>query len=201
MVSLKEAAILRIRKATVVIVRIVMLQAEVGSAKVTATGAFPGRGHLFPDFSLPSALGRVVSPQEFRGQSNLILVFAGEYQHPAAKGLVAELSAKFSQIREDNTEVLLIVTCSPEQASQIRTDQNLPFPLLVDEDGHVHKLIGIDAEEGTAVFVADRFLEVAATWSGAKGESLPGAPEILSWLEFLESQCPECTQAEWPADS
>ena len=24
--------------------------------------------------------------------------------------------------------------------------------------------------------------------------------EVLSWLNYLDSQCPECTQIEWPTD-
>ena len=35
-----------------------MLQAEIGSAKVTAGESLPTRGHLMPDFTLPSSDGK-----------------------------------------------------------------------------------------------------------------------------------------------
>lgn len=28
----------------------------------------------------------------------------------------------------------------------------------------------------------------------------PDISEVLSWLNYLDSQCPECTQIEWPTD-
>jgi hypothetical protein len=31
------------------------------------------------------------------------------------------------------------------------------------------------------------------------GQVLPKVAEILSWLEFVNSQCPECDPPEWPA--
>lgn len=29
---------------------------------------------------------------------------------------------------------------------------------------------------------------------------LPRVSEVLSWLVYIDSRCPECTQAEWPPD-
>ena len=60
-----------------------MLQAEIGSAKVTATGSLPTRGHLMPDFTLPSSDGKQVSLYDYRGRSNLVLFFAGRTQDSA----------------------------------------------------------------------------------------------------------------------
>jgi len=54
-----------------------MLQAEIGSARVTAAGSFPSRGHLMPDFTLLSSCGKQVSLYDYRGRSNLVLYFAG----------------------------------------------------------------------------------------------------------------------------
>lgn len=45
-----------------------------------------------------------------------------------------------------------------------------------------------------------RFLEVFAAWRTGTGDPLPDISEVLSWLNYLDSQCPECTQIEWPTD-
>ena len=53
-----------------------MLQAEIGSAKVTAAKSFPTRGHLMPDFTLSSSDGKQVSLYDNRGRSKLVLFFS-----------------------------------------------------------------------------------------------------------------------------
>lgn len=50
-----------------------MLQAEIGSARATAGESLPTRGHLMPDFTLPSSAGKQVSLYDYRGRSNLAL--------------------------------------------------------------------------------------------------------------------------------
>ena len=39
---------------------------------------------------------------------------------------------------------------------------------------------------------------LVAAWRAALGEAVPGAQEIVSWLEFIKRQCPECFPPEWP---
>ena len=53
-----------------------MLQAEIGSAKVTAAESLPTRGHLMPDFTLSASDGKQVSLYDYRGRSNLVLFLA-----------------------------------------------------------------------------------------------------------------------------
>ena len=57
-----------------------MLQAEIGSAKITAAENLPTRGHLMPDFTLSSSDGKQVSLYDYRGRANLALFFAGRAQ-------------------------------------------------------------------------------------------------------------------------
>ena len=68
-----------------------MLQAEIGSAKVTAAQSFPTRGHLMPDFTLSSSDGKQVSLDDHRGRSNLVLFFCRSgkrlYRQPSAQRL------------------------------------------------------------------------------------------------------------------
>jgi hypothetical protein len=59
-----------------------MLQAEIGSAKVTAAESFPTRGYLMPDFTLPSSDGKQVSLYDYRGRSNLVLFLSAAQKTP-----------------------------------------------------------------------------------------------------------------------
>jgi hypothetical protein len=49
-----------------------------------------------------------------------------------------------------------------------------------------------------AVYVTDRFGEVFATFRESEKQAMPGVQEILEWLTFVNSQCPECSPPEWP---
>ena len=55
-----------------------MLQAEVGSAKITQPNRYPTRGHVMCDFTLPSTDGKRISLYDYRGHSSLVLIFEGD---------------------------------------------------------------------------------------------------------------------------
>ena len=180
-----------------------MLQAEVGSAKLTPAQSYPTRGHLLPDFTLPSTDSKQISPYDYRGHSNLIAIFAGDLSQAADQTILSELAGHYLEIREQNAQVLLILACSREQARSIHRREKFPFAVAADEDIRAHRLAGaLDVQDmpATALYVTDRFLEVFAAWRTVLGDGLPNASEVVSWLEYIESQCPECTQAEWPVD-
>jgi hypothetical protein len=74
--------------------------------------------------------------------------------------------------------------------------------VLADQDGRIHRqagAIGPHGQEAAAVYVTDRFGEVFGVYRTSDGQPLPGVADILSWLEFVNSQCPECEPPEWPA--
>jgi peroxiredoxin len=180
-----------------------MLQAEIGSAKPTPAQSYPTRGHLLPDFTLPSTDSKQISPYDYRGHSNLIAIFAGNLSQTPDQTILSELARHYFEIREQNAQVLLILACSHEKARSIHRRKKFPFAVVADEDIRAHRLAGaLDAQDmpATALYVTDRFLEVFAAWRTALGDGLRSASEVISWLEYIESQCPECTQAEWPAD-
>jgi hypothetical protein len=42
------------------------------------------------------------------------------------------------------------------------------------------------------VIIADRWGEIAHTRAGLDVEAMPGATELLEWLDYVQRQCPEC---------
>jgi peroxiredoxin len=178
-----------------------MQQAEIGSARITEIHNPPNRGYVMRDFTLPSTEGTRVGLYDYRGRANLILVFAGDLGQAHERRLIFALAQRFPDIREQDTEVLLVLTCPPDVAKNAKEQVNLPFPVLVDESAEIHRSVGsLGAKNvpATAVYVTDRFLEVFAKWRTAEGENLPDVEEIVSWATYVNSQCPECTQIEWP---
>ena len=77
----------------------------------------------------------------------------------------------------------------------------LPFVVLSDGDGRIHREVGASDEQGhvaAAAYVIDRYGETFAIYRTRDGQALPSAVDILNWLEFVNSQCPECEPPEWP---
>lgn len=180
-----------------------MLQAGIGSAKVTAAKSFPTRGHLMPDFTLPSSDGNQVALYDYRGRSNLVLYFAGRTKDSADDSLLSALAKRYGEITEADSEVVVVLAESVAQADEFRRKMHFPFPVLSDPDMKVHKMAGASGAQAVpaaAMYITDRFLEVFAVWRTGTGDDLPDISEVLSWLNYLDSQCPECTQIEWPTD-
>jgi peroxiredoxin len=180
-----------------------MLQAEIGSAKVTAAASFPTRRHLMPGFTLSSSDGKQVSLYDYRGRSNLLLLFAGRAQDSAEDPLLSALPTRYREITDTDSEVIVVVAESIEKVQEFRRRMHFSFPVLSDPDMRVHKsvgAVGAQAVRASALYITDRFLEVFAAWRTGTGDPLPDISEVLSWLNYLDSLCPECTQIEWPAD-
>ena len=178
-----------------------MLQAEIGSAKVTAVGSFPTRGHLMPDFTLSSSDGKQVSLYDYRGRSNLLLFFAGRTQVSAEDPLLSALPKRYREITDTGSEAVVVVAESVGRAEEFHRKMHFPFPVLSDPDMRVHKsvgAVGAQAVPAAALYIEDRYMEVFAVWRTGTGDNLPDISEVLSWLNYLDSQCPECTQIEWP---
>jgi len=180
-----------------------MLQAEIGSVRVTATGSLPTRGYLMPDFTLPSSAGKQVSLYDYRGRSNLVLFFAGRTKDSTDNPLLSTLAKRCAEIAETDSEVVVVLAESVAQADEFRRKIHFPVPILSDPDMRVHKTAGASGAQAipaAALYITDRFLEVFAVWRTGSGDCLPDITDVLSWLNYLDSQCPECTQIEWPTD-
>jgi peroxiredoxin len=180
-----------------------MLQAEIGSAKVTAAESLPTRGHLMPDFTLSSSDGKQVSLYDYRGRSNLVLFFAGRTKDSTDSPLLGALAKRCGEIAETDSEVVVVLAESVAQADEFRRKMHCAFPVLSDPDMRVYNMVGASGAQAVpaaALYITDRFLEVFAVWRTGTGEGLPDITDVLSWLTYLDSQCPECTQIEWPTD-
>lgn len=177
------------------------MQEPVAGSVVPHSG-YPGRGQVLPNFALLSAAGKQVQIADYRARANLVLVLAGARGSEPDLDLLTELSARQSQVLEQEAQVLAVLYCAREQAQIIKARAAFPFAVLADSMGEVHRSLGALDREGAprlALYITDRYGEVFAAWRTALGEIAPSAQEILGWLEFINRQCPECFPPEWPA--
>ncbi len=156
------------------------------------TSVRPSLREGLPDFTLASTTGERVRISDYRGRRNLVLLFTGDSWEASLVRLISSLAEHYAAFRSEEAEILLIA-CGPfERAEEL--SRALPFPVLWDPCGVVHRKYGAVTEEGrmrAALYVADRYGEICLVVQAADGQPLPSAEHILSWVRFAEAQCPE----------
>ena len=141
------------------------------------------KGSFVPDFELVFPDGTRQLLSEFRGRSNLVIVFATDKERVHA--LLAELAAHAGAIK--NSESKVIVMGAPKQfsadeMSAFATASAPKFP---------------ETLTGALVIITDRFGEVFAAFPNTNTPAIPAADEVVRWLEFISQQCEECSPPEW----
>lgn len=173
------------------------IQAEIAGAPLACGNEPPRRRECLRDFALRSVQGSTIRFSEYRGRASVVVILSDGGSD--AEALMAAAGRRYQEIRSLNAEVIAIVR-SVEKG--MAAEQEPPYSVLVDEDGRVSRELGaVDTQQrnAAAVYVTDQFGEVFAGYRSAEGERLPEFSEILSRLEFISIQCPECEPPEWPA--
>lgn len=176
-----------------------MSQAEIAGGAVAQANELPSKGRRFRDFVLRSTDGRLIRLSDYRGRSNLVLIFADDRSE--SKQLLSQLASEYANMKNEQAEVLAIVCSSPQKTILGEDGLKFPYPVLVDEDRSIHYQAGAVDQQGgcaAAVYVTDRFGEVFGLYRTRDNQPLPKVADILNWLEFINSQCPECEPPEWP---
>lgn len=178
-----------------------MSQVEIAGGALTLPHELPSKGHCLRDFEGIATDGRVIHLSDYRGLANLVVI-AVDCREETTR-LVQEMAREYEKLHEQEADVLLIVRTSGEESARTTGELKLPFPILADVEGRIHRMLGAtDSQEQdiAAVYVTDRFGEVFGSYRVREKQRLPALVDILSWLEFINNQCPECEPPEWPLD-
>lgn len=115
-----------------------------------------------PHFDATTLDGRRIRYQDIWQHQNLVLVIGDPHDREAVAHYALQLHAREAEFDREQTTVVITTDSVP----------TLPAP---------------------TVLVADRWGEILylSTLAG-QPSSFPDADELLSWVHFAESQCPEC---------
>ncbi|HYO48805.1 MAG TPA: redoxin domain-containing protein [Chloroflexia bacterium] len=113
-----------------------------------ARRAWPVAENFMPDFKLPSAEMEPVQTSDYRKTRSLVLVFVGECSPRPATNLLSDLARHYAEIARESAEVLVVVRGTAAAAAQFKKRDDLPFPVLADEDGQVHRDYGAGRRMG-----------------------------------------------------
>lgn len=176
-----------------------MIQAEIGGAARVLPGiGVQSPGFMIRDFTLTTSSGEKVRISSFRGRCNLAVVFLDH-----SDGMSVFLEAVVRRAREfscQDATVLVIAAGGPEERV-IPIPSNSPIVVLYDKTLAAHRLSGATDENARPIpliYLTDRFGEIVSTYVAPVHPMPPSLDEILSTLEFINQQCPECEPPEWP---
>ena len=153
---------------------------------------------MMRDFVLATARDEIVRLSNFRGRSNLAVVFPG--YSDAMRVFLEEVARHICEFTDQDTAVLVVLPHGPEERA-FPIANNSPIVVLYDKTHEVYRLSGATDENGRPVpliYLTDRFGEIISAYATQDHSMPPSVGEILSALEFVNYQCPECEPPEWP---
>lgn len=93
-------------------------------------------GDPAPDFSMPDADGNTVNLADLDGQ-RVVLFFYPRDNTPGCTKEACAFRDVYDDLQAQNVAVFGVSTDNAKSHTKFATKHNLPFPLLVDEDGEV----------------------------------------------------------------
>ena len=93
-------------------------------------------GDPAPDFSMPDADGNTISLIDLKGQ-RVVMFFYPRDNTPGCTKEACAFRDAYADLQAKGVVVLGVSTDTAKSHAKFATKHNLPFPLLVDEDGKV----------------------------------------------------------------
>ncbi len=128
-------------------------------------------------------------------RKNIVIFFAHDVDCPFCSGMLKAFAKDHEKWRRQKTEVVGVAPHTQEQLAAFAEDNEIPYPLLSDEDGHGRELFDFEQLgqlEPPFVFAVDRYATLFFQDLKDDDDALAQSQDIYDEVEFLESQCPEC---------
>jgi len=155
------------------------------------TSVLPIIGRPAPDFSLPSTTGENISLKQFKGKKTVILYFYPKDETPGCTREACSFRDLYAEFEKHNAVILGVSTDSLESHQHFREKNNLPFPLLADEDATLSKMYGVYKQKNLygkksmgierTTFVVDRTGRIAQIYPKVKVDG-----HVQDLLEFIK---------------
>lgn len=99
-------------------------------------------GQVVPDFRLPASVGEALALSDYRGRK-VVIYFYPKNMTPACTQEACDFRDRSGQLQDLGAVVLGISGDPVKSHHRFIEKQNLPFPLLSDEDHEVCRLFGV----------------------------------------------------------
>lgn len=177
---------------------------EVAASVRAPSGATPagclgaGTGALLPTGALIAPSGRPFSLGQYSGRRNLVVVLPGTgAPGEAVYRLLAQLAQSRKALDEEEAEVLVVL---PGDPARPRDEVARSPTVLVDEGALFYRSLGAVDTAGRptpALYITDKYREIYCACRPGDEQWPSSADDVVSWLVFMNIQCPECCVPEW----
>jgi hypothetical protein len=139
-----------------------------------------------PNVSLSSVRG---NPEHLlRAGRSLVLILIHDDACMACREYLNEINETSSELAEWNADVAVIVPRRKDDRT-FQTPAGSSFRWLNDSE---HRIEDAAAVTRPAVLIVDQWREIKQNRAAGSNHSLLRASEIVSWVRYLGTQCPEC---------
>lgn len=157
-----------------------------------------GTGELLPSVTLATPGGTPIALGQYSSRRNLVVLLLGAAEpDEAVARLLAQMVDARAAIEEEEAELLVV---RPGSAGRWADERMRSSTVLVDGDAMFHRRMGaVDAtgRATPALYITDRYREIYHAARPGDAQWPTSAEEVLSWLVFMNIQCPECGAPEW----
>ncbi|MCM8778182.1 MAG: peroxiredoxin family protein [Candidatus Omnitrophica bacterium] len=149
-------------------------------------------GQIIPSFRLEDLAGEIIKSNDFSRKKNLVIFFFDKL-NADSKRYLEMLNGIYPEVRKEEAEILAICREEKGKIAKFILQKEIKFNVLFDPESKImEKFL---QEDFPTLFITDRFQALYRAYT-----ELPDKREIISSLEFLEKQCPECGITHWPED-
>lgn len=134
---------------------------------------------------------------DYKMRKNLVILFYHGDACSRCKEKLKMFAENYEELVKLEAEILAISADGLGGTRALSAELRLPYPLLSDPEGRVIEKYTYRRKAHEAalpsVFVTDRYGTLYHQFIANEITELPDLEEILSWLDFIQSQCPECS--------
>jgi len=152
-------------------------------------------GDRLPRLELSDAGG---GPVRLRDPAHgaVVVAYLARPEAAEAREYLAALRAMEPEFRQWYGRTVVITGPETGVAGEALPSGRPASPVVPDPAGELRRGLGI--EDDYALFIADRWGQLYAVWHGTTATDLLDIREIVEWLRFLATQCPECGVPDEP---
>lgn len=140
-----------------------------------------------PDFSLPDHNQKICTLDEIMGPNGVMLGFIGDIWQAASVRRILWLQRHVGKFAHLGTPIALLVRDHAHTLYGFRMSSPLPvpFPLLADADGKIHRAYQMDRHPGLLLVDHDRMLRYK--WLMPEDNIWPKMPELVEAVQTLQT--------------
>lgn len=154
--------------------------------------SFVRKGQAVPRFFGETQRGTNVSTDEFDRKNELVLFFF-DPELKKHRDYLNTLKAAQAQLMAMGARIVAVSAKEkgvPREAAEVT--------VISDANNEIRGKFVFGG--GGAVFIIDKFQSLYKAYLEGEPDGFPSARELISSIEFLQKQCPECGAPVWPEE-